>query len=204
MTRSGPEDILPTYRRVAARWHDQRPRVLFEAPWLERFRSALPRPGGTVLDLGCGTGQPIAAWLAGAGCRVTGVDGAEEMIAILSREVPEAVGVVADMRALDLGRRFDGILAWDSLFHLSMADQRAIFAVLAAHAAPGAALMFTSGPAAGEAWGRAGEEEVYHASLSPAEYRRCLAAAGFEVLAFVPEDPDCDRHSVWLARRVGG
>ncbi len=203
MTRSRPEDILPTYERVADRWFGQRPRILFERPWLERFLAALPRAEGGVLDLGCGTGLPIAAHLGASGCDVTGVDGAAAMIAILAREVPEATGIVSDMRTLALGRRFDGILAWDSFFHLAPADQHAMFGVFAAHAAPGAALMFTSGPAAGEAWGHAGGEEVYHASLAPEEYRRCLAGAGFDVLAFVPEDPDCDGHSVWLARYEG-
>ena len=57
------------------------------------------------------------------------------------------------MRGLSLWRRFDGILAWDSFFHLSADDQRKMFAVFRDHAAPGAALLFTSGPRAGVAMG---------------------------------------------------
>ena len=60
------------------------------------------------------------------------------------------------MRSLALGRTFDGIVAWDSFFHLTWDDQRRIFPVFRAHAATGAALMFTSGP---------------DASLHSAEYR---------------------------------
>ena len=49
--------------------------------------------------------------------------------------------------------------------------------------------------------GEFGGDPLHHASLSPDAYRRLLAAEGFDVLDFTPEDPDCGGHSVWLARR---
>ena len=61
--------------------------------------------------------------------------------------------------------------------------------------------MFTSGPAAGEVWGEAGGESVYHASLDPEEYRKLLADNGFSEIAYAPEDPGCQRHTIWLARQ---
>jgi len=110
---------------------------------------------------------------------------------------------VSPRRLLDLGTPFDAILAWDSFFHLSPDDQRAMFAVFARHAAPGAALMFTSGPKAGESWGTTAGETVYRASLDPAEYDMLLITHGFKVLHYRPEDPDCDFHTTWLARFTG-
>ena len=77
-----------------------------------------------------------------------------------------------------------------------------MFPIFATHAAPGAALMFTSGPAAGEALGVFEGETLYHASLDPAEYRDLLAANGFTVVGHRPEDPDCGGRTVWLARLV--
>jgi hypothetical protein len=78
-----------------------------------------------------------------------------------------------------------------------------MFDVFAAHAGPTAALMFTSGPAHGEALGRFEGETLYHASLAQEEYRALLAARGFEVVAFVAEDPQSNGDTVWLARRSG-
>ncbi len=104
------------------------------------------------------------------------------------------------MRDLDLGERFDVILAWNSFFHLAPADQRAMFSVFAAHAAPRAILMFTAGAKAGEPVGQVEGAPVYHASLDPSEYRALLTAHGFTEIAFVPDDPDCRGHSVWMAR----
>ena len=108
--------------------------------------------------------------------------------------------VVADMRVLDLDKRFEGVLAWDSFFHLPPEDQRAMFPVFRAHAARGAALMFTSGPAAGEAIGSFRRDPLYHASLDAAEYVDLLAANGFTVLDHVVEDPGCGGRTIWLAK----
>jgi hypothetical protein len=108
------------------------------------------------------------------------------------------------MRGLALGRAFDGILAWNSFFHLCHDDQRLMFPVFRRHAAPGAALMFTSGPAHGEAIGWLEGERLYHASLDPEEYRGLLAAQGFAVIAQRAEDLECGGLTVWLAQCVAG
>ncbi len=197
---TGPNDILPAYEAEAARWARDRNRALWEEPAL-LATVAGRAPGLLVLDLGCGSGEPIAAWYVARADRVTGVDGAAAMIAQLRARVPQAEAIHADMRGLDLGRRFDVILAFNSFFHLCPADQRAMFPVFAAHAAPAARLLFTSGPSAGEAMGRVGDSPVYHASLAPEEYRGLLAENGFKVLWFRPEDDALMGHSVWLAER---
>ena len=197
---SEAERIVGLYERRAAAWTAARETARFvERSWLDRF-SALVTPGGSVLDIGCGAGEPIARYLAGLGHAVTGVDASQAMIAMFKARVPGRDARVADMRTLDLGRQFDGLLAWDSFFHLDHDAQRAMFPIFRTHARPGAALMFTSGPAHGEAIGRLEGEPLYHASLAPTEYRELLAVQGFEVAAHKAEDPDCGGRTVWLAR----
>jgi trans-aconitate methyltransferase len=171
-----------------------------EAGWLARFLALLP-PGGAVLDIGCGAGAPIGAAIVSAGHTLTGVDSSAPLLALAQARLPGATWIEGDMRSLALGRVFDGVIAWDSFFHLDHDDQRAMFVRFAAHAAPGAALMFTSGPAHGVAIGAYAGEALFHASLDPAEYRALLATNGFAVLAHVPEDPACGGRTVWLAAR---
>ncbi len=197
---SEADNIVGLYRRHARAWTTARGERLVERSWLERFL-ATPPAAKTILDLGCGSGAPIARFFAGHGFAVTGVDSAPEMIALFHENLPDEQAQVADMRALNLGARFGGLLAWDSFFHLSHADQRAMFPVFADHALPGAALMFTSGPAFGEAIGSLEGEPLYHASLDPDDYRALLADHEFDVVAQVSEDPDCGGRTVWLARR---
>jgi SAM-dependent methyltransferase len=195
--------VAATYARVATRFDARRNRSLFERGWLERFLAELPDEP-QVLDAGCGAGEPIARHLIDRGCRLTGVDVAPAMIARCRRRFPAHAWRVADMRDLALARRFDGLVAWDSFFHLDARGQRRAVAAFARHARPGAALLFTSGSAAGEAMGRAADAPIYHASLDPPAYRELLARHGFAVIAHAANDPGCDFHTVWLARRLEG
>jgi SAM-dependent methyltransferase len=198
---SQADNIVELYARRAADWDADRGRDLFERPWLDRFLAHVPE-GGTVLDLGCGMGEPIAAYLIGQGRRVFGVDSAPGAIDLCRARFHDQEWLAADMRALDLRRRFDGVLAWHSFFHLDHQAQRAMFPIFALHAAPGAPLMFTSGWEEGVAMGEWRGEPLYHASLDTAEYRALLETNGFEVLAHVVQDPDCGHATIWLARKT--
>ena len=196
--------IIGLYRRHARAWAaaraipaDKRP---MEAGWLDRFLGLLPL-SPAVLDVGCGSGEPIGRYLTKRGCRLTGVDSAPEMIELCRACLPGQTWHVADMRSLSLARVFDGIIAWDSFFHLCPDDQRGMFPVFRAHAAPRAALVFTSGPDHGVAMGTFEGEPLYHASLSGTAYRALLAENGFDVVAHAVEDPSCGGHTIWLAQR---
>ena len=197
---SDAERIVALYERHAASYDRDRSRDLFERAWLDRFLALVPR-GGAILDIGCGMGEPIASYLIAAGHPLTGIDSSAAMIAMCQRRFLGATWAMADMRTLALGRRFAGVLAWDSVFHLCADDQRNMFAIFRDHAAPGAALLFTSGPRSGVEIGRYCGEPLFHASLAPDEYRALLAAHGFAVVSYVAEDPDCGGHTIWLAQR---
>lgn len=192
--------IVDLYTRHATAWDTTRGRGTMERAWLDRFLDLVPM-NGSVLDIGCGGGQPIAEYVMSKGRQLMGVDTSPPLVSLCRQRFPGAQFHVADMRTLSLATVFDGLLAWDSFFHLDADDQRTMFPIFARHAAPGAALMFTSGPAAGEAIGVFEGEPLYHASLDPAEYRELLAGNGFTVSAMVTEDESCGRHTVWLAVR---
>ncbi|ULT73753.1 class I SAM-dependent methyltransferase [Pseudomonas sp. BC42] len=197
--------IVDLYQRHAQAW-DRARRANTQAfhseqAWFERFRQVMGS-GRQVLDLGCGGGEPVARYLVERGYAVTGVDSSAALLDQCRQRFPEQQWINADMRGLALDQDFAGILAWNSLFHLSPDDQRAMFAVFERHAAPGCALMFTSGPAAGEAIGEFEGEALYHASLDPGEYCTLLDTHGFEVVQHISEDPQCCGFTVWLARAL--
>lgn len=197
------DSVVDVYERHAQDFDQDRSRKLQEKAWLDKFLRHV-RPSGVVLDIGCGVAEPIARYILEAGFRVVGVDSSRSMIEMCRARFPDSEWIVADMRELRLERRFDGLLAWDSFFHLHMDDQRQMFPRFATHAVPGAPLMFTSGPSHGEAVGSYHGEPLYHGSLDPSEYEQLLLENGFFVLAHVANDRECGEHTVWLTRYGSG
>lgn len=170
-----------------------------ESASLDKF-GALLTHGSSILDIGCGSGAPVAGYLIAQGFAVDGVDSSPTLIALCRERFPQRSWHLADMRDLALPNVFDGLLAWDSFFHLTHDGQRRMFPIFKRHASPRAALMFTTGTSHGEAIGAYRGEPLYHASLAPEEYRALLKTNGFRVVAHIAEDPDCGGHTVWLAQ----
>lgn len=191
------------YQRHARAWERARGERLQEGEWLDRLAGAL-LPGATVLDVGSGNGRPMAAELIRRGLRVTGVDVAPALLASARAALPAAEWIEADMRTLDLGRRFGAVLAWHSFFHLDAEDQRATLPRLAAHLAPGAPLMWTAGPGHGVTMGEWQGEPLFHASLSQEEYAALLAGQGCAIERVWLGHPVAEGPTVYLARRRTG
>jgi SAM-dependent methyltransferase len=195
------EGIIDLYERRAHAWVQARllESTLYEKPWLDRFCALLPSDG-SVLDCGCGAGEPIARYLSQCGYAVMGVDSSIAMVRMFQSLLPGQRAAASDMRMLHLPETFHGILAWDSFFHLNPSDQRKMFPVFRLHATPGAALMFTSGPSHGEVVGQLDGEPLYHASLDAAEYRQLLEGQGFAVVDHRANDQSCFGRTIWLAQ----
>ncbi len=192
--------VIGHYEKHGYAWDaDRRALGWIEKPWHDRFIAAIPR-GAAVLDLGCGGGSPVALNLVTSGIRVTGVDASQTLVSLCRERMPDEEWIVGDMRSVSLDRTFDGMIAWDSFFHLAPDDQRRMFAIFAAHAGPSAMLMFNTGPAYGEGIGCYRGDPLYHASLDATEYEALLTKFRFDVIAHAIEDRDAGGRTVWLAR----
>src|SRR4029077_9201358 len=112
---SAADDIIRVYRRHARAWAADRGNRLIERAWLDQFLALLPADAA-ILDIGCGSGEPIGRYLIEQRRAVTGGDASPEMIDMCKARFPTQDWQVADMRGLSLGRVFDGIIAWDSFW----------------------------------------------------------------------------------------
>lgn len=98
------------YDLIAERWSRDRNSLAFrERPYLDRFIE-LAAPGGRILDLGCGSGKPIARYLLDPGYRVTGVDASPEMLRFARKNCPDAELVLGDMRSVELPGAYHGAI----------------------------------------------------------------------------------------------
>ena len=188
------------YEEYARQWDVQRPRRLYERKWLDRFVQRLPT-GGSILDLGCGGGEPISQFLINQGFHITGVDYAQSMIDLAAGRFPDHQWLQRDMRNLDLSGKFDGVISWDGFFHLSQNEQIRFFNSLPGLLSDKATLLFTVGTTNGEVTGTVAGQTVYHASLSPDEYRKILSELDFGSIEIILEDSEVLGRSILFARR---
>lgn len=189
-----------TYEKHAAQFDIERHKVLVEQKWLDKFCSLCPDQA-QLLDVGCGSAEPIAKYLIEKGYHLTGIDFSQAMIDICSKRFPEQNWFVMDMRELDLEKSYDGIISWHSFFHLTQEAQRKTLKIFARHLNDNGVLMLTVGPEAGEVVGHVCGDEVYHSSLSFEEYQQILNEEGITVVEFVREDPECDLCTILLAKK---
>lgn len=201
MVKQNKERVYESYDEIVQWFDDARTKTLMESEYLNLILNSIPA-GGSILDLGCGTGEPISKFFIEKGFKVTGVDGSKKMIALCNERFPTEQWIISDMREINLKQRFDVILAWHSFFHLDHDSQRKMFKIFESHIKPNGILAFTSGDEEGEVWGNNGGQDLYHASLSTHEYNSLLKAASFKVLLHKIRDPHCGEATVWVAQKI--
>ncbi|KAJ5494363.1 S-adenosyl-L-methionine-dependent methyltransferase [Penicillium fimorum] len=85
--------------------------------FVHQIANALP-PNSRVLDIGCGTGKPVAEILAREGHDVHGIDISASMVKIAQSQVPGTYEV-ANMKTFNPPKPYDGACAILSLFQLT-------------------------------------------------------------------------------------
>jgi SAM-dependent methyltransferase len=139
----------------------------------------LPR-GGTVIDIGCGSGLPITKVLLSEGLKVFGVDGSPSLVKAFRENLPDVpVACESIEESSFFDRTFDGVCSWGLMFLLPSETQRRLIQSMADILVPGGRLLFTS-VADALVWTDA-MTGLESRSLGAEEYRRLLSAVGFQV-----------------------
>jgi trans-aconitate methyltransferase len=170
------------YDAIAARWDAARTALVEnEAKYLAHFTVAL-RPNARVIDLGCGTGRPVAERLVELGHRVVGVDQSEGMLALARARMPSQTWVCASLETFVPDGAFDGAMAWDALFHIARDHHADIIARVRAALVPGSPFALTVGGSAQPAFTDTMFGQTFFYDSHPPEVAvHLLEAAGFRV-----------------------
>ncbi|MFG2112652.1 class I SAM-dependent methyltransferase [Streptomyces sp. NPDC048718] len=186
------DDTRASYDTVAASYADTVRDLLDETPH-ERAALALfaasvrEGGGGTVVDVGCGSGR-ITAHLRGLGVDAYGIDLSPAMVETARREHPGARFETGSMTELGLaGASVAGLVAWYSLIHVPDAEVPAVLAGFWHALRPGAPLLLAFHVGDGsrlKTQGYGGHPmKVYVHLRRPARLAALLDEAGFAVEA---------------------
>lgn len=193
-------NTLKSYKKIAKWFIENRSQELFEKKWLDKAIANLERNDNKILDLGCGTGEPIAKYFLDNNFDVTGVDGCEEFIKLAKEKLKQGTFLHQDMRDLNLNKKFNLIISWHSFFHLTVNEQTAMFDTFKKHLQPNGILLFTTGDIEGEVYSNNGGENLYHASMSIEQYKGILENNKFKIIDYKIKDSECCDSSIWLSK----
>jgi SAM-dependent methyltransferase len=154
-----------------------------------------------ILDIGCGTGIPLARHLALSGAKVIGLDISTEMLKKARANVPNASFISGDILTARIEGRFDGVLAWDSLFHIPLEKQEEALRKVIGLLKPNGVFLFTTGGERGELVAEMFDREFYYSSLSVEEYENMLVTENCHVIISETDDPRSHGHRVICCRK---
>jgi SAM-dependent methyltransferase len=155
MANQGPTEPHPepppqarnrvAYDRIAPSWDAARSAFFGrERSYLDTLLADLPVPS-SVLDLGCGTGRPMAEYVLACGHRLTGVDQATALLSIARERFPQARWIESAIETFRSDECHAAVICWDALFHIPRGIHREILSNAIATLRPGGRLMITVG-----------------------------------------------------------
>jgi SAM-dependent methyltransferase len=178
----GARHIDPSngYEAVALEFIRRREQANIGVATVRAWASALPI-GGAILDLGCGSGAPIAVALHDDGFLVHGTEASPTLAAAFRTRLPDApLACEAIEASRFFDRRFAGVIAIGVLFLLPAEVQRAVIGKVARALDPEGRFLFTA-PAEACTWVDVLTNRESR-SLGAAEYQGALREAGLVVV----------------------
>ncbi len=173
-------DNRTSYNRIAKQWADIR-KDSFVSKLVVDFADKVI-PNGHILDIGCGSGLPLTKYLSERGFHVTGIDAAEEMIAIAkSSSIERTNFIISDFLDFISKYKFDAILAWDSLWHFPKTKQNSLYHKIGSMLRVNGYFLFTHGNVDGEHVDTMMGEQFYYSAISEQDIYKQLTKNGFEI-----------------------
>jgi cyclopropane fatty-acyl-phospholipid synthase-like methyltransferase len=194
------DDEGKKYDLIASGFANMRDSFATEQKYIDLFIQLL-NPGSHILDVGCGSGFPIASYLIERGFNVTGVDSSKELLKIAENKCPAMKTTLADIRVVNIEQQFDAIIEWWCLTHIPKKDHGEMITKFSQWLKVGGILEFTTGDTDyHEKDSNMLNQELNFYSLHPDVYEKHLKQSGFKLLL---KESDQEQHLVWLAIKEG-
>lgn len=174
-----PEETGSHYDRIALWWQQQHRDSTYGISALERAIQFVEHRS-LALDVGCGSSSRFIDELWKHGFTPEGVDISAQMIALARQKHPDLTFYAEDICTWQLPQKYDLISAWDSTFHLPIAEQQPVLQKMCGGLNPKGVLLFTCGGGIGpgEISGSFAGEQFDYSTLGVDEFLRLLSEFG--------------------------
>ena len=157
-------------------------------------------PGTSIVDLGCGTGQPLASTLKEMGLNVIGVDSSSKMAEKFHANFPQFEIHHSTIQDYEFAESpIYGALCWGCLFHLPPEAQILLLNNVFTALSTGGRFLFTSAKEKDQTTGRMNGIVFNYYSLGSDQYQQLASAAGCKL---IHESEDQAKNYEYLFEKV--
>ncbi len=175
------EIVEKGYDKIAEKYHSVRDRFSHEKE-LNEFMKFIPK-NGRILDVGSGSGVPIAKKLIEHGFEVVGIDISQKMIELAKKNVPQATFIKMEMTNLEFDdASFDGLVAFYSIIHLSREKHSLLFRNFNRILKKTGVMFVCLGPAEYEGTEEYLGEKMFWSHYEPKKALQIIKDAGFTII----------------------
>lgn len=197
------DQVKEGYNKAAENYSEGRDKFK-SLPHLEELNKLLPQ-SSTVLDIGCGAGDPVDKYLVEHGHKVIGLDISEKQIELARVKVPGGQFSVKDMSELTEGdyQDLDAVVSFYAIFHTPKETHLETLQKINSFLKNNGLLLVTMG--SGE-W-EGSEENFFGAKMFWSHFGaekniEIIKEAGFEIISDHIDTTGGENHLVVLARKV--
>lgn len=156
----------------------------------------------SILDIGCGSGDPVVGQLIDAGHLVTGIDISSKQIAVARKHFPTANFLIKDMLLLKPHEyRVDALVSFYALFHVPRKKHQEMLKLWSTYLPRNGFLLLSMGDSDFEGFHDLCGERVWSSHFGPATNRELLRVAGFSIDFEEMDTSGNERHQIILAHK---
>ncbi len=156
----------------------------------------------SVLDLGCGSGDPVAGQLIAGGHLVTGIDLSPKQIVLARKSYPTGNFFVKDMMSLKPQEfKVDAVVSFYALFHIPRANHQAMLHLWSTFLPKNGWLLLSMGDCDFEGFHTLCNERVWSSHFGPETNRQMVTDAGFVIDFEEMDTSGNERHQIVLAHK---
>lgn len=193
--------IKKSYNKIAYSYQNQR-ELLKNGKYLNRFLQLL-QPKSYILDLGCGSGDPIDKQLIKRGHLVIGLDISPVQIDLARKNCPTGSFGVMDIQKLKPKEySVDAVVSFYTFFHISREKHLRLLQIVNSFLPIGGIFLLTMGDKDFEGFHTMYGEQMWSSHFEPQKNTKLLIQAGFEIILDEMDTSGEEKHQILLAKKI--
>lgn len=193
--------VTQGYNKIALAYAQERD-MLKSGKYVKNLLTLL-KEQSYVLDLGCGSGVPVAQQLIHAGHLVVGLDISKTQVQLARKNCPTGSFSVRDIETLkDSEFEVDAVVSLYTFFHIPRQNHLALLKKVNSFLGTGGYLLVTMGDSDFEGYHQLYGERMWSSHFAPQKNSLLVTQAGFEILTDEIDYSGREKHQFILARKV--